>query len=72
MTADRLLTVAETAILTEVHQATVRGWIRDGLLEVERIGPRTLKRVRVRASVLKRMFPHINLPTASENDGDRQ
>ena len=37
--------------------ATVRRWVLEGRIPVERIGPLRLKRVRVRHSVLVAYFP---------------
>lgn len=55
---ERLLTVGETARLTSNSNGTIRRWIREGLIEVERIGP--TRRVRIRASVVRRFFPHVD------------
>lgn len=57
--SDRLLTVGETARLTTSSEATIRRWIRDGRLDVERIGP--TRRVRIRGSVVVRLFPHVDV-----------
>jgi excisionase family DNA binding protein len=57
--SDPLYTLKEVAALTETPLWTVRGWVREGRIQVERIGPLTLKRVRVRQSVLLQLFPHI-------------
>ncbi|HCS59253.1 MAG TPA: DNA-binding protein [Gordonia polyisoprenivorans] len=46
------LTVAEAATEAKVSQKTIRRWYRDGRLEVDRLGPRT---IRVRRSALVRM-----------------
>ena len=57
---DPLLTLGEFAVLTETPIDTVRGWVKDQRLEVERVGPRVLRRVRVRQSVMFRLFPHLH------------
>jgi predicted DNA-binding transcriptional regulator AlpA len=53
--SDRLLTVAQTVKLTGYSEESVRRWIRKGALPVERVGP--YRRVRVRSSVLRKLFP---------------
>ena len=52
---DRLLTVAQTVELTGYSEESIRRWIRKGALPIERIGP--YRRVRVRFSVLRQLFP---------------
>jgi excisionase family DNA binding protein len=54
---ERLLTVSETAKMTDFSESTIRRWIREGLLEVERVGP--TRRLRVRLTVVRRFFPAI-------------
>lgn len=61
MQEPRLLTVAETARLTKFSEKSIRRWIREGLLEIERVGP--TRRVRIRETVVRRFFPLI--PTQS-------
>jgi len=53
--SDRLFTVAQTVKLTGYSEESIRRWIRKGALPVERVGP--YRRVRVRFSVLRQLFP---------------
>jgi hypothetical protein len=57
--SDPLYSLKEVATLTETPLWTVRGWVREGRIQVERVGPLQLKRVRVRQSVLLQLFPHV-------------
>jgi predicted DNA-binding transcriptional regulator AlpA len=52
---DRLITVAQIVKLTGYSEESIRRWIRKGALPIERVGP--YGRVRVRSSVLRRLFP---------------
>lgn len=56
---DRLLSLRQVADLTDTKLSTVRRWVRDDRIPVDRVGPLRLKRVRVRASVLVGLFPHL-------------
>jgi hypothetical protein len=55
---DRLYSLREVADLTDTPIWTVRRWVHEQRIPVERTGPLLLKRVRVRHSVLIRLFPH--------------
>jgi len=55
MDSDQLITVAQTVQLTGYSEESIRRWIRKGALPIERVGP--YRRVRVRFSVLRRLFP---------------
>jgi hypothetical protein len=46
---------AQTVQLTGYSEESIRRWIRKGALPIERVGP--YRRVRVRFSVLRRLFP---------------
>jgi len=50
--ADQEYSIAEVAALLHVHPLTVHNWIRDGLLEARRYGPRI---IRIRQSALDAM-----------------
>lgn len=54
---ERLLTVKEAAVATGETERTIRRWIDEDILPVERVGPLTLKRVRIRLSVLTKFYP---------------
>jgi hypothetical protein len=56
--SDRLYSLREVADITDTPLATVRRWVVDDRIPVERIGPLVLKRIRVRHSVLVQLFPH--------------
>jgi hypothetical protein len=56
---DRLYSLREVADLTYTQIKTVRRWVKEERIPVERIGPLTLKRIRVRHSVLVEIFPHL-------------
>lgn len=58
---DRLLPLREVARLTDTPLSTVRRWVVEKRIPVERIGPLKLQRVRVRASVLREKFPHVSI-----------
>jgi predicted site-specific integrase-resolvase len=62
-----MYSLRQVADMTDTQIETVRRWVRHGRVPVERIGPLTLKRVRVRHSVLAQLFPHLSLviPTHS-------
>lgn len=64
--SERLLTVAEMAQLTDSTKGTIRRWIRDGRFEIERVGP--TRRVRIRASVILRLFPHVQIDSQLTTD----
>ncbi len=55
--SDKLLTVSETAKLTGNSKATIRRWLREGLLKFEYVGP--TRRVRVRMSEVRRVYPNL-------------
>jgi hypothetical protein len=57
--SDPLYSLKEVAALTDTPIWTVRGWVREGRIQVERVGPLRLKRVRVRQTVLLQLFPHL-------------
>jgi excisionase family DNA binding protein len=59
VTHDRLYSLREVATLTDTSISTVRRWVEDKRIPVERVGPLVLKRLRVRHSVLVRLFPHL-------------
>lgn len=63
MTDDRLLKLSDVARLTDTPIGTVRRWVREERIPVERIliGVLKLPRIRVRASVIRQKFPHVNL-----------
>jgi hypothetical protein len=52
---DKLFTVAQIVALTGYSEESIRRWIRKGALAVERVGP--YRRVRVRFSILRQLFP---------------
>lgn len=54
-----LYSLREVATLTNTKIDTVRSWVREGRIEVERVGPLRLKRVRVKHSVLIQFFPNL-------------
>lgn len=54
---DPLYSLTEVSRLTNTPLSTVRRWVFERRIPVERIGPLMLKRVRVRRSVLKAFFP---------------
>ena len=56
---DPLYSLREVADLTNTPIWTVRGWVKEERIPVERVGPLLLKRVRVRQSVLLQLFPHL-------------
>lgn len=58
---DRLLSLREVATLTGTPYLTVRRWVDEKRIRVERVGPTKLPRVRIRVSVLREIFPHLNL-----------
>lgn len=71
MSMDPMYSLRQVATMTDSTLATVRRWVKYDRLPVERIGPLKLKRVRVRRSVLIRLFPHLQesvIPTHSETD----
>jgi hypothetical protein len=66
---DPLYSLRDVAELTDTPIGTVRRWVQEHRIPVERIGPLALKRVRVRHSVLVDLFPHaekLSKPTHSE------
>lgn len=65
---DPLYSLREVARLTDTPLATVRRWVLEQRIPVERIGPLALKRVRVRHSVLLALFPHaVKLPNLNQS-----
>jgi excisionase family DNA binding protein len=66
---DPLYSLRQVADFTGTPIDTVRRWVLEGRIEVERVGPLRLKRVRVKQSVLLTLFPHVekllNLPDNS-------
>jgi excisionase family DNA binding protein len=60
---DPLLSLREVAVLTDTRLPTVRRWVREHRLDVERIGP--TRRIRVRWSVVIALFPHVHRQAAS-------
>jgi excisionase family DNA binding protein len=67
--SERLLTVGEMARATGSPQGTIRRWIREELIEVERIGP--TRRVRIKASVVLRLFPYAEIHAQSTTGVDK-
>jgi excisionase family DNA binding protein len=67
--SDPLYSLRQVADFTGTPIDTVRRWVLEGRIEVERVGPLRLKRVRVKQSVLLALFPHVekllNLPDNS-------
>ncbi len=59
---DQLFSLREVSQLTDTPLNTVRRWVAEQRLPVERIGPaQTLKRIRVRQSVLLQLFPDLRI-----------
>ena len=58
VSADPLYSLRTVAELIDTPLWTVRRWVQEGRIPVERTGPLTLKRVRVRHSELLKLFPH--------------
>lgn len=56
-----LLTLAEFARLVRRHPRTVRGWVRDGVVPVVRVGRATLvPRAVVTATLFRSRPPHVD------------
>lgn len=58
MTADSLYSLRQAADLIDTPLSTLRRWVQEGRVPVERTGPLVLKRIRIRHSVLIELFPH--------------
>ena len=56
---EQLLKLSEVAALTQTPIGTVRRWVYEQRLPVERVGPFVLKHVRVRRGVLRELFPEM-------------
>lgn len=61
MVNEPLYSLRQVSELTDTNLETVRSWVRDDRIAVERVGPLRLKRVRVRHSVLIALFPHLEI-----------
>lgn len=59
--SDPLYSLREVSVLTSTPLDTVRRWVLEQRIPVERIGPLRLKRVRVKHSVLVALFPHVDV-----------
>lgn len=58
---ERLFKLSEVARLTDTPIGTVRRWVAEKRIPVERVGPLKLKRVRVTETVMREKFPHVSL-----------
>lgn len=56
---DPLYSLRQVAKLTDTPIWTVRRWVHEQRIQVERVGPLHLKRIRVRHSVLVKLFPYL-------------
>lgn len=63
--SEPLYSLRQVAQVTDTPIATVRRWVLEQRIPVERVGPLRLKRVRVRHSVLVELFPHVEKVTHS-------
>ncbi len=52
---DTLLTIIEAATAVQESPATIKRWVYEGVIAVERVGP--FQRPRIRLSTLQRMYP---------------
>jgi hypothetical protein len=65
---DPLYSLRQVSHFTGAKLKTVRRWVEEERIPVERIGPLRLKRVRVKHSVLVAMFPNAPmLPNLPDN-----
>jgi excisionase family DNA binding protein len=66
--SDPLYSLREVADFTGTKLRTVRRWVNEDRIPVERVGPLRLKRVRVKHSVLLALFPNApKLPNLPDN-----
>lgn len=65
MPIDKLLTIAEVAYAIDESERTIRRWVDDGVLPVERVGP--YRRIRVRWSTLSTFYPADALRTPTHD-----
>jgi hypothetical protein len=63
-----LYSLRQVSIFTDTKISTVRRWVEEKRIPVERVGPLRLKRVRVKHSVLVALFPNApKLPILPDN-----
>jgi hypothetical protein len=66
--SDPLYSLRQVADFTDTKLRTIRRWVEEERIPVERIGPLRLKRVRVKHSVLVAIFPNAQkLPNLPDN-----
>ncbi len=62
---DELLTVREVACILRVDEATVRRWIKEGVLDAIKLPHRGKRKIhRVRRSTLNSLLEHLGLSKA--------
>jgi hypothetical protein len=66
--SDPLYSLRQVSEFTDTKLRTIRRWVEEERIPVERIGPLRLKRVRVKHSVLVAIFPNApKLPNLPDN-----